>query len=102
MIDSFKVENCCFGKYVEINEVDIFDIYYNQTSEKNYSLDEETKLLKRETLKLLMSHVDEIDVIDWEKIIEIVAYHEGFDTEHDSDTEPCECCGTYSTRTKGH
>ena len=98
MIDSFKIENGCFGTYIEINGTDIFDVYYSQSSELNLDLDKEAKQLKRETLELLLKNVDKLQHDEWVKIIGIVSYHEEFDTEYDSGT-PCDCCGTYDETT---
>ena len=99
MIDSFKLQESCFGRYIEINDIDIFDVYYPQSSELNPELNKEVKQLKQKTLDLLVKNIDNLLSIDWEKIINIVAHYEGFDYEYDSGTI-CDCCGTYDETTK--
>jgi len=84
MIESFKIENSCFGAYIEINDIDIFDVYYPQSIELNVDLDKEAKQLKRETLELLLKNVDKLHHNEWVKIIDIISYHEDFDTVYDS------------------
>ena len=98
MIKSFKIENGCFGTYIEINDVDIFDVYYSQSSELNIDLDKEAKQLKRETLELLLKNVDKLHHDEWVKIIDIVSYHEGFKSKYNGGTA-CGCCGTYDETT---
>ena len=98
MIDSFKLQESCYGKYIEINDTDIFDVYYSQENIINEFKQAEDKL-KHETLDLLLKNINKLDVMDWEKIIGIVAYHEGFNYEHDTGTM-CDCCGSYDETTK--
>ena len=91
MIEKIKISESCFGTYIEINDTDIFDVYYSQSSELNIELDKEAKQLKREALELLIKNVDKLHHDEWVKIIGMVSYHEAFDTEYDSGTA-CECC----------